>query len=244
MSASPVILGTSGAYEGPKRYGFDDNGPYTVRTWGGTKSAIETQYSTCVTAGAVCEVQEGYGTYTLEARYSFDGSGNSDPPIDDWEFFANAVEKDMLETDNTVVNAISDAYKRTIQNWVDPDSEPILDAGGNASKLLALRMSGTRSVKFMQPMLRHTMTVSNDYTVKVALIGVGKIWTNAQMSSFESLPGSVLFNLPAPGAKTGDFLYGWYKLHPTVRIAARQKIQIEQEFEYGLWSTLIYTAHA
>jgi hypothetical protein len=241
---APVVNGKSGAYEGPRRYGYDDNGPYTIRTWGGTKSAIETQYALCVTAGAACEVREGYGTYTLEARYSTDADGTSNTEVDTWEFFANSVEKDMLEADISIVRGISADYKRTIQNWTDPDSAPVLDSGGNASKLLNLRMKGTKSVVVMQPMLRHTKTVSNGYSVKASMTGVGKIWTNAQISSFEELPATVLFNLPTDGTAETEMLYGWLKLHPTVRIAAGQKVQIEQEFQYGYWTSLLYSAYA
>jgi hypothetical protein len=43
-----------------------------------------------------------------------------------------------------------------------------------------------------------------------------------------------------PTKLTTALAYGWLKMHPSVRVAAYQKNQMEQEWHYGLWSIYLY----
>ena len=238
---SPTITGQTGAHEQPQRYGWDESGPYLVRTWHGTRAEIVAQYVICIAAGATGEVKQGIGTDILEARYSepTTGPGSPETVINTWEFFANVIEKDVLQADLATINAISDADRNTIQKWTDPDNEPSLS--GTAQTVYRLMSKGVKSVRVNQPVLRHTQTVGDSYSVKASLTNVGKVYTTAQLQSAEDLPSDVLFNLPSDTSNHTGMVYGWLKMHPTVRLAARQKTQIEQEWEYGLYSTTLYT---
>ncbi len=242
---SPVINGQAAAHEQPQRYGYDQSGPYMVRTWHGTRAAIAAQYAACLIDGATCEVTQGIGIDVLSARYgtSGGGDGGSEVVVDTWEFFANVIEKDSLEADISAVNAISEENKEKIIHHTDPTAEPVF-TGGTASDALAeyrLRKMGAKSIRVLQPIVRHTQTVSSSYTIKASLTNVGKILTTAAFIRSEAMPADVLFNLPNDTpTDTTRYAFGWYKMHPTVRISAGQKIQIEQEWEYGLWAKLRY----
>src|ERR1035438_6213345 len=106
-----VINGTSGAYEQPQKFGFDASGPYCIRTWKGTSAAIASLYYTCIADGGTVQYEGGFGTYNLTARFSIPSGGDTEVPIDSWEFFASHVEKDVLETDNAAIAALTDADK-------------------------------------------------------------------------------------------------------------------------------------
>jgi hypothetical protein len=89
--------------------------------------------------------------------------------------------------------------------------------------------------------VRHTQTVSSNYTVKAALTNVGRIISTGSFISLEGVPSDILFNLPTfSSSRAPDLVYAWLKRFPIVRTGARQKVQIEQEWEYGLWPPLIY----
>ncbi|MCX6924988.1 MAG: hypothetical protein NT154_17500 [Verrucomicrobia bacterium] len=248
-----VINGTSGAYEQPQKFGWDANGPYCVRTWRGTAAAIASQYNVCVGAGATADVAAGYGVHTLTARYALaiGGTGPNEVPVESWEFFASHVEKDLLEADNATINSISELNRSIIHKLLtdpsqvaeDPDGGGYFDDDGSAAAALSvykLMNGGMKSVRVMAPALRHTQTVSNQYTLKAALTNVGAIISTATLKTSENVPTGVLFNLPAKVSVKTGYAWAWMKMHPTIRCAARQKMQIEQEWEYGLWTTLIY----
>ena len=171
-------------------------------------------------------------------------------PVDNWEFHASHVEKDVLEADVEVINNISDANKVVIRDLIanppkitedplllfDPD-DPCSE---DAFAVYVLMMNGLRAIRVNAPVLRRTRTVSNMYVIKAALTNVGKILSTATLMTFEDIPATVMFNLPTETSKRTGLKYGWFKMHPTVRAAARQKMVIELEYEYGLWPTIIY----
>ena len=253
---APVINGKSGAHEQPVSYGTDSSGWFVVRTWHGTLAEIEAQFTACVADGATAEVKGGYGVATLTARYSVppDG-GEGEVPVNTWEFMASHVEKDLLQADIPAVEAISDDNKYGIEYWLSKPEVPdntVVDATSffddgpnsrsNAFAVYKLMLSGMKSVRVNAPVLRHTQTVSNAYAVKAALTSVGKVLSSATLAMLEAIPATVLFNLPADVSKRAGYSYGWMKSHPTIRCAARQRMQIELEYEYGLWPDLIYGA--
>ena len=244
ISAPPVINGTSAAFEQPLRYGFGESGLYVVRTWQGTRAAIEAVRDSSAMFGAVYEVKQGIGVDTLEARYAAPTSGGGgEAPVDSWEFHASVVEKDFLEADLATLNSLTAADRTQLLHLiVNPPATPaeVPAWDGLGADLYGYVQNGLRSVRVNAPTLRHTQTVSSFWTVKAALTHVGKILSTGTLASFESIPGEVLFNLPTDVSKRTNMAYGWYKFHPTVRVAAGQKMQIVLEYEYGLWATLLY----
>jgi hypothetical protein len=94
--------------------------------------------------------------------------------------------------------------------------------------------------------LRHTQTVNAQYAIKASLTNVGKVLSTATLQNDESIPNGLLFNLPAFSLPpqyvetSGDLKYGWYKDFPTVRQIAGMKWNIEQEWQYGLYSVKLY----
>lgn len=256
----PTINGVKGAFEQPIRFGYNDSGPYTIRSWRGDFAAISQLVPQLNAAGGLWEIKDTH-THTnveLECRFASEPGQNPDVevPVDEWEFFAQKIEKDILESDIALVSNLSNQDKQNIRNAIqDPGSlqdfqNPTFEQTTEGTLVYSLMVAGVKSVRVNAPTLRHTMTVSNSYPVKATLDRVGKIIPTASMASLEGIPASVLFILPddtstrinGEGNYTGPTLrYGWYKNHPTVRGGPYHKSQIEQEWEYGLWPVDIYS---
>jgi hypothetical protein len=132
---------------------------------------------------------------------------------------------------------------------------PVIDGAGNVItkaddpancySAFCLMAHGVRSYPILAPCLRHTQTVNAQYSIKASLTNVGYVLSTARLQSDEAIP-SVLFNLPVFNDPphyievAGDLKYGWYKDFPTVRQIAGMKWNIEQEWQYGLYSVKLY----
>jgi hypothetical protein len=238
--SSVKINGKKGVFEQPIKYGLSDSGPYSIRTFHGTRQEIQALIPGLAFSASTYEVRDTFSgsKVELEVRSSLPPQGSPEVPINSWEFFAQEIEKDILEADNALVNAVSDDQKAAVRAALqDPSNDALVTdiTDPSATILYIMMLQGVKTARVLQPLVRHTATVSNAYTVPAALTNVGKILTTAQLGTLENFPSGLLFNLPSGISSRTGLAYGWYKKFPTVRGAANQKIQIEQEWEYGLW---------
>lgn len=243
----PVINGTKGAWLQPQEIGVDDSGSFSSFTWQGTTAEIEATRAQLVGTGCtfIHRKSPSGGADTLEARFSFiPGQPDEEVPVNDWELFAQVSEKDILESDLAIIGTLTQREKEVIRNAIQSPPEsasPALTPNSNAESIYKLMLNGVRSVIVQTPTLRHTMTVSNQWTVKASLANVGSIYTSATLALQEGTY-NMLLDLPAPDPNRTDISvkYGWLKYFPTIRVAPRFKIQMAQEWRFGLWATLIY----
>ncbi len=246
-----VINGTKGGYLQPLRYGRDSSGRYAIYRWEGTTAEVNANIGYVEGLGGVWETEESFtGAHTiLNARIPADPNGQDDT-VNTWEFFAQTAEKDLLESDNAEVNALSEQNLAAIRGFLQTPPTPDevfagLDFGTDgdattAEEVYNLMVFGVKSIRVNVPTLRHTATASGANTIIAVLENIGRIFSTSGLFRYEGIPNSVLFALPQDSSSKAGFAYGWYKKHPTVRAAARQKVQVEREWEYGLWPTLIY----
>ncbi len=247
----PIINGQRGAYFQPTEYGSDASGPFFIWRYEGTRAEIEQLIPGVAAAGGQWRVSQGYSGARdiLEARFSSQpGDTGGETAIDAWEFFANEVEKDLLQTDNAAVNAITADEKRKIKEAIEnptPGKTPALTTPG-AIDVYLLMLEGVSSLRVSAPVVRHTQTVSNNYAIKASLTNVGRLMSTLSFLALEGVPSTVLFNLPnfSVGTEKANLglRYAWLKRFPVIRVGALQKMQIEQEWEYGLWATTLYGA--
>jgi len=174
--------------------------------------------------------------------YGISGSLNPNFPLNNiWELQPNMVEKDVLDADISI-NDLTVAQKDAIKLAIS--SNAVGSLSGNSLKFYKLLRAGVSSIRVFEPVLRHSLTVRSDYSVAVSLSNVGRIFTTSQLSSFEGVPSILLFNLPSGSTYRTDALsvgYGWLKKYPSVTQISGGKWQIVQEWEYGCWSTDLYT---
>ncbi len=249
---APIVNGQKAAFLQKPKYGRNESGDYTLFTYEGTKAELQALVPAIVGAGGMWEMEEsftGVGS-KLTARFSTNvgAGGGTEVPTNTWEFFANRVEKDLLESDLASVATISKAEKAVIKGAIANNENPSL--AGAAGTIFDLEQIGVRARIQFAPILKNTKSVSTAYAVKASLTNVGKIISPTSIGTLESIPNTVLFNLPNDvwsgtgviPAPTPTMAYGWLKFHPTIQVAAYQKTQIVQEWVYGLWSTFLYGA--
>lgn len=258
MSAN-IILGQSGVIEQPKRYSGGVGKPQSlIRTWRGPKLAIRQLVAFVNTLGVWSLEENGpNGTLVLEMTGTLGADGTpTEVPLDQWELVPGAVEKDLLEADNAVINGLTDMEKRAIRDAVaNPDkfltSDPSFAVNPNAMETYRLMLKGMRAIRLFAHVLKHTRTVSNNYAVQASNTNVGNILKNATVIANEGIPAGFLISLAGPpynsvslsaAAPLGFpiYDYGWFKHPPTLSISAGSKLQISQEWEFGLWAVLAY----
>lgn len=199
-----------------------------------------------------------------------EGTETDTPISESWELSSNLLEKDLLESDHDLILGLWDecagivapdetqeiTFSRVIQLLKDlgndPKSSPtgLFAAVPSGEKLAKLIIAGVKSVRLFQPTLRHNKIVGDKYSVRDALTNVGNIIKASQIDSLEGIPTTILFNLPNPPADGvcqrqdafgASLQYGWCKKYPNVTELANDQWQIQQEFEWGLWHTDLYT---
>ncbi len=247
MPNPPKVNGQKGAYAQPSHFGRSEAGAYTVKVWEGTLTEIYQIAAVCEQSGGLWEITESFtgAKHRIECRFPIDFN-TTETPVDGWETFGEEVEKDVLEADIAGIDSMDDGDKAIIR--------AVLDNGVNSDDSLRQRLTddpfsnelynevvyGLKAVRIVVQHLRHTQTVSTLYPVVAALSNVGKIISTASLRTFEAVPNTLVFNLASTTSNRVAAAYGWYKKFPTVRISSGHRIQIEQEWEYGLWSKLVY----
>ncbi len=244
-----TINGQKGAYAQPIVYGRDGNGRYTIKKFAGTRSEIQQLIPQVEQGGATWTINESVSgaNDVMEARFPVDLISVTIPeaPINDWEYFSGKSQKDLLEADVPIINALTENEKIGLAQYMadpGPDTTPARTPASDYDKLFKQVQRGLKSAQVRTPTLRHTQTVSNTYAIQVSFANVGRLLSTASLISLEGVPTDLLFNLPTGTTTIEDAAYSWLKGDPTVRIAAGRRIQIEQEWEYDLWSTIVYQA--
>jgi hypothetical protein len=262
------LNGQRGAFSQPATWGSTEQGDFYTAIFEGTKEEVKQAAFQCALAGAQYQVTERFGISRLEARFSynpvFGGGGTVEQPINQWEFFAAEAEKDLLDAkvESNIIGTLSDATRQMIYNAIhfasDTSAQPDPAAATNpanatywakitnttertnAQAVYNLMKDGVRSFPVDVPTLRHTQIVSNRWAIKVSLTNVRKIISTASLISLEAIPSAILFNLPNDTSSVTDKKYGWRKKFPNVQQVANLKFQLVQEWQYGLWPTVLF----
>lgn len=264
--SDPIVIGAQGAIEQRIRFRWHPyQGPSTVRTWLGPRASIQALLPQLKAFGYAYEFGPDSGQYyRVEATIGFgiDGSGVNDPAniIDTWELLPNVVEKDLLRADIAVINAISDTQKSNLQTSIN-SNDPSVDTGASANParpitdttaraLWPYMKRGESSVKVFAPVIRHTQTVSNSATIQAAFSNIERLFSSTAMGPVsgtnpngQGVPPGILFSVPTKADPPDTNLrYAWYKNWPTVTTSFGAKAQITQDWEFGLWNTIVLGA--
>ncbi len=261
---SGPINGQPGAHQQPTRWGRTEAGQFADYSYEGDKASIQALAGYFDSTGAVYQVSESFGKSRLDVRLEYNPQA-VEIPVDLWEYVGVKVEKDLLESDvpsgitATLSQKNISVIRAAIQNPPTGDESgdfssthpnaPVTLASfsdGNAANALTiynLMHAGVKSAPARAPVLRHTQTVSRNWTIPASLTNVGRIISTASMAFFEGVPTGLLFNLPTLVPATFQIItvrYGWLKNDPTIQQIAFRKWQIVQEWEYGLWPTATF----
>lgn len=214
-------------------------------TWGisGPKEAVRAQLNSLAALGYSINFRTDQNPLA-EIQYSTPGTvtpGGPEVPTLQWEFFANVAEIDVLETDIALVAGLTKNEITGIRSGLaspDPADQPALT--GNAESIYVLMQAGVRSFRVNLPTLRVSKLVSGSYPVKASMTNVGRIISTGTLGVQESIPNTILFELPDYSSDKTGFSYAWYKSHPSVQQAGGNRWNVSQQWEYGLWPTILY----
>lgn len=112
---------------------------------------------------------------------------------------------------------------------VTPTLQAVRDAcwflnGINAAPFIAYiqsRLDGVETWSISQWVLRHTVIVAANSSIRPSLINVGRMYTTEMVRSVEAIPATIMFELPAGY---------WLKRSPTVEQTASDKFTLSQEY--------------
>lgn len=254
---SNVHINLGSALEQPlQRIWNRKRGYSSKRSWKAQQSDAEALRDSLIASGLYTDVNLTEGpVWTVEATADSDVSepgGTPNPEttvIDTWELSANRVEKDLLASDSALVSGFSAsdlkklrAFAAGNKNW-DTDAWDGT-ASGNEEKVYQLMRLGWRSKTVIQPVIRKNINVSNSYVIPGSLTNVMKVYKTSTLLGAESIPASISNNLEASASSTKDgltFWTGWLKGYPTITDTSDGRVQLQQEWEWGLWSNDAYS---
>jgi hypothetical protein len=239
----------------------------TVRRFKGKEDdikALEGQmqwegYSTSIRSGPVWEL-----TAKIAANTESGGGGgppDTEEPVETWELTSNAIEKDLLASDDENAALFTDYELACLRRALNGETVKSVDGtipqewtiGGDsftpinatADVYLRLIISGVKSKPVYQPVIRLTLTFNDNYNIPLSLTNVGCVVSTAYMTGTEGVPTEIGQFMPASETLTwADGLNrynGWLKVYPTISVAAGGKKQLNQEWHYGFWSEDLFT---
>jgi hypothetical protein len=202
-------------------------------------------------AGYVWRLREEGPNATLEAETpNLPGENETSTVVSDtWEMLPGEAEKDLLEVDITAFNSLTKMQKESIRKNIQqpPEEATTTNLTGAALTAYKLMLLGQRSKIVFAPVLRRTMTVSSLYSVTVSVTNANQIIKASTIVANEGLPLGFLIALnSAPfayGIATKDglvFSYGFLKKYPNLLQTIGGRLQIIQEWAFGLWSVDAY----
>lgn len=258
-----VKTGLPGPWLQPSEYSLNESGQFATVAWEDVDpDKINSMAAQFDAQGFSYRVTHNFGKHRLELYLSYNPDVVNEVPVSLWEYIGNEVQKNVLAA-TSPASFVSIASTLTVLNvevitkalsGQFPDKAPIDAAGvthldascftdgnaANALKLYNMMQCGVDDVIVQAPTLRHTQIVSLVYPLTLSKINVGRILTTSTLVSMENPPNwatNGVPNDPPPPLLSGFSLaYGWRKGSPHIQQIARQKTQLIQEFQYGLFS--------
>lgn len=237
-----------------------DKGFESTRVWKGPATAVEALTAILRAQGYGYKVRNMPGgalaevTATITGQADSNGSTPSPADITDtWELAPNSVLKDICECDCAAVAALDvtelKEIKAYMKNRPAPEDTPAWTDWDNQGPLVTLINAGVESWEVEQPILRHTYNVPRGVNPGFQWANIRKIFTTAQLIANEGVPPDYVFDLAAIGALFTNptrtdgvaLVYGWRKKMPHQSIGANGRREVNIEYHFGLWPTLLYS---
>jgi len=220
--------------------GFNkQSGKFLQKRWEGTQDGINTvEAEVALTADDYTKDPEGGGKWSLTARFSaFTEEGTEETPVSEERVRFNDIQKSIYAhpSFSTLTQTQLEDVRRAVQ-----DSEGAAFTVPLQQTLYDLVIGGVESFHVYQPAVVVTDTASENYPWNVGFSDFGKIFTTAGMIADAELDSGWKANLPASTGAPSGFIYGWLKKPPEIVTVAGNKTQLVQEYEYGLWSDVLY----
>ena len=252
------FIGTNG--QGPRKWEYKQNKYPVSHQTCYLDNYADAMYSASVyfNWGWDVDVTEG-NPYTLEAVVNAEVGSTSNAIISstgsyytvNWSMHYVTPEKELLEVNtNTVawINQISQQDKATLQNYIANPTGSMGWTGSlqSTASLTAynLMTSGQRTVPIVQPILRQTLVVTNQFVLTGYNTNLLGVYSLSTLTSAIGIPTNWydVMNLQTYGTVTNNSIpynYGWQRQPPTMDQNG-VIITITQDYVYGLYPQNIY----
>jgi hypothetical protein len=241
-----MITGYNGFIERPRRYGFrHGQGAYDARIFEGPTSQLATWLTANAGAGiAGWEVEEQgehcVVTLTYESgQLSGYGTGNDSTGLveDLWELEGADEDVSLWQWPAlvTVIDGYTSTQLATLRKTIE-DAYGGTDPGnlGNATlnKFARWALQGIETFPSSTYVLRHTLVVRRNTTLKATHANIGKIFTYAKLLAATESASLVNQNIIAASDLT---TWLWKKMTPDVKPTSRGLWEITQDYVGGVW---------
>lgn len=218
------------------------SGKFIQKYWRGTFDAINAVEAELISLNVYyTKDPEGGDVWGLTARFSsVTEEGTEEVPVREERLRFNFVQKSIYS--HPQFAELNDQELLEVRNAVEEGRllNPPLDAGGLMQVLYDLASSGVDSWTIYQPTVIVTDTASAGFAWNVGFDDYGMIFSTADMIADADLNSGWANNLPTGGTAPDGFIYGWLKKPPEIVTVAGNKTQLVQEYEFGLWSDVLY----
>jgi hypothetical protein len=215
------------------------SGKFIQKYWRGTLDAINATEAELIPLNVYyTKDPEGGGVWGLTARFSsVTEEGTEEVPVREERLRFNIVQRSIYshpdfsslttEQVEAVRSAIGDVNGATF-------SAPLQQT------LYDLLLNGVDSWTVYQPTVVVTDTAGATYAWNVGFASYGKVFGTTAMIADAALASGWKSNLPEDTLSQAGLIYGWLKKPPEIVTVAGNKTQLVQEYEYGLWSDVLY----
>lgn len=220
--------------------GYDrQSGKFIEKFWRGTQdqiNAVESGLGSIV--DSYTKTPEGGAAWNLTARYSaFTEEGTAEVPVREERLRFNIVNKSIYASPQFASmgrQAISEVRKAVSDESPLPNPHLPLQ-----ETLYNVAISGIDSFPVYQPTVVVTDTASASYPWTVGFQNYGFTFDTANMILDAALTSGWKNNLPNDASALDGFVFGWLKKPPEIVSVAGNKTQLVQEYEYGLWASVV-----
>lgn len=220
-----------------------------------------------IAQGIACRIRTEFGVTTLEAVDS-----TQEYTLDAWDLDGNEERFDLF-SHPTIIDIFGPyssysgwqnftSLKGDLEDNTDPQDLYNALTGGGISpddaatvvRFYLLYLRGTTEYENDTDgtgyVLKHTTNVSNKWTVNIADVNVGRIYTTAELLSevsdsslwinpLDARRQYKIANIPAASPQE-NYLWGWKKTRSTEGTAANNRVNINTNYTLALWSTDLY----
>jgi hypothetical protein len=215
------------------------SGKFIQKYWRGTFDAINAVEAELIPQNVYyTKDPEGGDVWGLTARFSsVTEEGTEEVPVSEERLRFNFVQKSIyLHPDFA---GLGSEKIQAVRSAVDSGAETLfIDIVQDT--LYNLVLNGVDSWTIYQPTVIVTDTASAGFAWNIGFDDYGMIFSTVNMIADADLNSGWANNLPTGGTPPSGFIYGWLKKPPEIVTVAGNKTQLVQEYEFGLWSDVLY----
>lgn len=248
----------------PVSYSYSPSEGYTLLpVHEGSKEAVSALAARYRQYRIPFHVQGDDGKYTIRAEQITPDS-QTETPTGTWELVGEPEMADIRESDayralsadqqqfiSERIDGIIDFSATEAEEGVVWHDEYTFSLDGNALVLYDMVCKGQTHYFRTNYVLRHIQTVSQGYQSALSGSNIGKVYSKAQLiaecqkfgdQSIIPLMVAEINTIPPRTPPNDNYVWGWLKQAPTLRVTAGDRIECSVEYILEMWPVILYPA--